>query len=457
MCPLRRNTALVAWCAGLLSAALCPSALAADVAARSVDDARLASLEKNTEDRSADTVLELALAYDERDQTAKAMEYYQQAAAQGVGVAELRLGWLYESGTGGEQSYPQARTHYERAIILNVPEANLRLGLLYLEGWGVPRDVPAAVRHLQVAGNAGYPPAQKVLSEMYFTGTGVATDLKQALSWAELAAARQDPAAQTHVGDIRRKAARLPQDIRAAREWYQLSCEQEYTEGMIRMAATFIKRGADAASLETGILWLELAVNGGNSAAAFHLAGMYLWYPALRQSDENAAKARSLLKLAAEGGENVATEVLELTQEGQSLANAFRFVMTVPYEDRYVQRLANRPPSEGELKMQLVRPRPNKMVNPVYPAAMKVTRTEGEVMVEFIIDSTGRTRDARVVSSTHPAFADNAVASILSWRFIPGYHQGRSVNTRVRQKVEFHMKGVPGAQRAVSKEGNHPD
>lgn len=425
-----------------------PSARADDALERVVDDARLAGLEKMTGDRPADIVLELALAYDERGQSSKAMEFYQQAAAQGVGVAELRLGWLYESGTGGEQNYTLARAHYKRAVAAGVAEANLRLGLFCLEGWGMTRDVPAAVVHLQAAANAGYQPAQKILSEMYFSGTGVATDLKQALVWAEKAAAKHDPAAQTLVGAIRQKAARLPQDIGAAREWYQLSAEQEYTDGMRAMASTFLQKGANPEEVNLGIRWMELASENGDYTATFYLAGMYLWFPQLRQKTGSQEKAHELLKKSSQGGEMAASEVLELASEGLSLADAFRYVKTVPMENRYVRRLAARQPTEKEIAAHGIPPRPIKMVSPIYPAAMKLTKTDGKVVVEFIVDTTGRVRAAQVVSTTHQAFADHALASVAAWRFVPGYKNGRAVNTRIQVPVIFQMSGAGGLDAA---------
>lgn len=421
-----------------------PVARATEPVERAVDDARLAGLENMAGDRSADIVLELALAYDERGQAAKAKEFYRQAAAQGVGVAELRLGWLYESGTGGEQSYDLARAHYGRAVAAGVLEANMRLGLLYLDGWGVTRDVSAAVIHLQAAANAGYQPAQKILSEMYFSGTGVATDLKQALAWAEKASRQRDPSAQTLAGAIRQKAARLPQDIRAAREWYQLSSEQEYTDGMRAMASTFLKKGANADEVNLGIHWLELAAESGDATAAFYLAGVYLWYPQFRGRADGQGKALELLTKASQGGEMAASEVLELTKEGLSAAEAFRYVKTVPMEKRYMQRLEARQLSASEKATRGFPPRPIKIVNPIYPAAMKLTKTDGKVVVEFIVDTTGRVRDARVVSSTHQAFADLAVASVAAWRFLPGNKNGKPVNTRMQLPVIFQMTGAGG-------------
>lgn len=84
------------------------------------------------------------------------------------------------------------------------------------------------------------------------------------------------------------------------------------------------------------------------------------------------------------------------------------------------------------------------MVSPIYPAAMKLTKTDGKVVVEFIVDTTGRVRAAQVISTTHQAFADYALASVAAWRFVPGYKNGRAVNTRLQFPVIFQMAGAGG-------------
>jgi len=73
---------------------------------------------------------------------------------------------------------------------------------------------------------------------------------------------------------------------------------------------------------------------------------------------------------------------------------------------------------------------------------MLLTGTEAEVLVEFIVDTTGRVRDAKCVRSPHPAFAEPAVSAITAWRFLPGYKNGHAINVRVAVPIIFDMKGV---------------
>lgn len=405
-----------------------------------VSDTRLAELQADVSDRTPETLLELGLAHDERHQHDRAAEFYRLAATHGVGVAELRLGALYEAGRGVPQSFTEAHARYVRAIALNVPEAHLRLGLLHLEGWGVPPDAAVAIQHIENAAQAGYQPAQQILSSMHFAGIRMPRDLDKALFWAERAAAQNDLEAVVAVGIIHQRAARLPQDLQLAREWYQLSAEQDFTRGMVAMASSFIRPGAKPEEVQLGLRWLELAADGGNSAAAFHLAGMYLLAP-LPLSGDRVALARERLAAAAAAGEGQAAEVLELEKSGQPLALAFGTVLHVPYEVRHVQRFAGDPRfAEDEHGNRM--PRPLKIVLPVYPFALRITKVEGTALVEFVIDTTGRPRDPKIVEASHPGFSQAALTAISGWRFQPARKNGRLVEIRVRQPIRFDLSDI---------------
>ena len=363
--------------------------------------ATFAQLEARALNNTADDKLALAIAYDLGEivprNTTSAAEWYGQAAALGSREAELRLGMFAESGEGGlAQSYAVARQHYERALELGLPEANLRLGVLYLEGWGVPRDPAEAVARIRRAAEGDYRPAQRVLSDMYAVGIGTKADRQEALAWAQRAAREADAGAQVSVGTLLLKRLSTGEDLKLAREWYQLSVEQEYTRGMLGMAATFFRRGLTTEDRAIGRGWLKLAAGGGNTAAAFYLAGQMLLDPTAG-GDEPAA--RTLLEQAAAAGEHPAREVLELASSGRSLADAFKYVISVPPTARYVAKQ--------------------------------------EAM-----------RDVQAVKSDP--------TSRRSWRFSPGVRNGQVVNTRMRVPVYFTLSDVRQAKTPANPAGEAP-
>jgi TonB family protein len=409
----------------------------------------LAKLEAAALAGSVDAQLELALAFDDgtagKRDGAKAAHWYQRAADQNVGVAHLRLGMLREAGAGLTQSYAEARAHYERAVALGIAEANLRLGILYLEGWGTERSPTTAVALIQKAAEAGYRPAQCVLSDMYIGGVGVKRDPAKAVAWAERVAREKDPEGEVRLGALALGRQGLKQDVQLAREWFQLSAAQEYSSGMLAMAATFLRPNRTPADTALGVRWLELAVESGNSAAAFYLAAQLALTAAGTPAADTAARVRRLLEQAATAGESAADEVLEWANDGKTLPEAFRHVMTVSPEERYVERYGAKRRLPAEPKAVNRQPMIAKIVRPVFPRALRLTRTSGQVVVDFIVDTTGRVRNPVAVRSTHEAFSGHAVLAVRQWVFEPGLRNGQLVNTHMQVPVLFQFSEVEDA------------
>ncbi|HTH46832.1 MAG TPA: TonB family protein [Candidatus Limnocylindria bacterium] len=82
---------------------------------------------------------------------------------------------------------------------------------------------------------------------------------------------------------------------------------------------------------------------------------------------------------------------------------------------------------------------------PHYPREMQNLAISAEVVVEFIVDTTGAVQSARIVSSTHPGFDRAALDGVRRWKFRPGLKDGRKVNTRMLQPIRFSLDEHPGA------------
>ncbi len=79
-------------------------------------------------------------------------------------------------------------------------------------------------------------------------------------------------------------------------------------------------------------------------------------------------------------------------------------------------------------------------VPPQYPFEMKRAGIEGEVVVEFIVDTNGDVRNPFVVRSTQREFDAAAIQAVSKWKFRPGRKGGRAVNTsRVQQPITFKI------------------
>lgn len=93
------------------------------------------------------------------------------------------------------------------------------------------------------------------------------------------------------------------------------------------------------------------------------------------------------------------------------------------------------------------RPKPVKQGPPIYPYAMSRAGLIGAVKIEFVIDKEGNVPDAYVVESNNPWFERPALDAVMGWKFEPGQIDGRAVNTRAMQLIEFSLDTL----------GNTPD
>jgi protein TonB len=90
---------------------------------------------------------------------------------------------------------------------------------------------------------------------------------------------------------------------------------------------------------------------------------------------------------------------------------------------------------EGDVKAPVVVHR----VTPTYPRAALAARMNGMVIVECIIDRNGHVRDARVLRSSSPFFAQPAVDAVQQWQFTPGSLHGTAIDTIFDLTVTFRV------------------
>jgi TonB family protein len=84
-------------------------------------------------------------------------------------------------------------------------------------------------------------------------------------------------------------------------------------------------------------------------------------------------------------------------------------------------------------------PVPTSRASPIYPFAMRRTGITGEVVVGFIVDSSGNVVQARVVRSSRSEFEQPALQAVSRWKFQPGRKDGRAVNTRLQVPISFTL------------------
>jgi TonB family protein len=78
---------------------------------------------------------------------------------------------------------------------------------------------------------------------------------------------------------------------------------------------------------------------------------------------------------------------------------------------------------------------------PKYPNLLKITGVEGEVVVEFVVDTTGLADVStfKVVTTTHGMFADAYRNALPKMRFLPAENGGKKVKQLLRQSYVFKI------------------
>ena len=92
---------------------------------------------------------------------------------------------------------------------------------------------------------------------------------------------------------------------------------------------------------------------------------------------------------------------------------------------------------------------------PIYPEDMAKAGTVGGAILELIIGADGTVRNATVLRSSHPEFANSAYTAIRQWQFAPAQKNGVAVESRWRVAVNFSVRcgerGQPGIVGAVER------
>lgn len=109
-----------------------------------------------------------------------------------------------------------------------------------------------------------------------------------------------------------------------------------------------------------------------------------------------------------------------------------------------------------EIEVDSIVERSPESASPAYPASLLAQNVEGEVRVQFVVDTTGRIdpRSFRVLEATHVDFAESVRAVISGMRFRPASMGRRHVPQLVEQPFTFRIERTPGtpavAQGAVA-------
>jgi len=132
----------------------------------------------------------------ERGNNQAALMTFTKLAKENNPVAEYWLGHMTELGLGVPRDSAKAIELYQKAAAQGVVAAQSRLGEAYLHGNLVLPDFARARSFLERAAYHGDARAAMLLGEMYRKGLGVAADAKEGYAWSEVATVEGSPFAQ---------------------------------------------------------------------------------------------------------------------------------------------------------------------------------------------------------------------------------------------------------------------
>ncbi|WP_221031125.1 energy transducer TonB [Actomonas aquatica] len=82
-------------------------------------------------------------------------------------------------------------------------------------------------------------------------------------------------------------------------------------------------------------------------------------------------------------------------------------------------------------------PQPLRTPPPEYPRKLQIKGITGMVVLELIVDDTGKVDSAAVVKSTEDDFNAPSLEAVKNWRFRPAQKDGHAVWVRLKLPLKF--------------------
>jgi uncharacterized protein (TIGR02145 family) len=137
-----------------------------------------------------------------KEDYAKAREWYAKAAEKDNTDAIHYLGWMYQNGQGVTQDYAKAHEYYAKAAKAGYAASMNNLGYLYENGLSVTRDYAKAREWYVKAAEKGNATAMNNLGYIYKEGVGVTQDYAKARQWYAKAADAGNEVAKEKIKEI---------------------------------------------------------------------------------------------------------------------------------------------------------------------------------------------------------------------------------------------------------------
>ena len=237
-------------------------------------------------------------------------------AKQGDAESQGLLGYLYETGRGVPQSFPEALRWYGEAARNGSAIAMYCLGRLHEDGRGAQQDFGKAAQYYSKAARRGEQRSLGRLGYLYETGRGVTQSLRDAADCYRKAAGSGDAFAEYRLGLIHLTGQGAPRNPWRAEELLIKAARQGNPGAVYELGIMCLRRQ----SFEKAFLLLRKAAELGHDGAMKSLGDMYRDGRGVRHSFENAILFYR--KAAARGNAGAASGIGDIYFCAQKYAEA---------------------------------------------------------------------------------------------------------------------------------------
>ncbi|KAG0048177.1 hypothetical protein BGZ90_007699, partial [Linnemannia elongata] len=226
-------------------------------------------------------------------------------------AAQVKLGMLYQEGSGGaEKNLGEAVHWYRRAAEQGNADGQYRVGVMLSRGLGVPQNQELAVGWYKKAAEGGSSDAQNDLGAIYKAGLGdsVTQDFTTALKWFVKSAEQGNPKGQTSLGLMYKDGHGTTQDYSKSMEWFMKAANgYDYAEAQVGVGMLYEGGSGIRQNYLTAMKWYVKAAEQGYDDAQFKIGDLYCYGQGVPQSF---SMARDWYSKAAEQGHADAKENL---------------------------------------------------------------------------------------------------------------------------------------------------
>jgi TPR repeat protein len=251
---------------------------------------------------------------------AKALEWFELAAARGRPVAQLMAGRMLGSGTGAPANPARARELIRAAAEQGLAAAQGALGMTYFGGGGFNRDLATALQWLRAAAAQEDPPSLYYLGGMYARGDGVERDMTSYQRLCLRSAELGFPPARIEIGLWFLHGPTVHDPVRGM-YFLERGANSQDSLAQYDLGREYLVGRNVPRDLPAAVRWLESAADRKNAMAGLWLAELAAKGLGVEHDEDRAASLRATALAAATAPEKNAFAWEAVTGDDADLRN----------------------------------------------------------------------------------------------------------------------------------------